>query len=55
VRLASHGLRIAAVDERTALLWSPEGGWRKAGAGGVTVWLDGQRAGLEALDECQPG
>lgn len=55
VRLASGGLRIAAVDERTALLRSPDGQWEKAGAGAVTVWLDGRQVGLEALGQCRPG
>jgi len=55
VRLASGGLRIAAVDERTALLRAPDGHWEGAGAGGTTIWLDGQTVGLEALEQCQPG
>lgn len=50
VTLASPGLRIAAVDERTALLWSPAGGWSKSGEGEVTVWLEGERRGLESLE-----
>ena len=45
VRLASGGLRIAAIDERTALLRAPDGQWHKAGQGGATIWLDGQRCG----------
>ena len=49
VRLASGGLRIAAIDERTALLRAPDGQWHKAGQGGTTIWLDGQPVGLEAL------
>jgi len=49
VRLASPGLRIAAIDERTALLRSPDGRWRALGEGEVTVWVDGRRVGLEAL------
>jgi cyanophycinase len=51
VRLASGGLRIAAIDERTALLRDRDGRWRTAGAGSVTIWVDGKRAGLEALDQ----
>jgi len=51
VRLASAGLRIAAIDERTALLRGRDGRWRTAGAGNVTIWVDGQPAGLEALDQ----
>jgi cyanophycinase len=49
VRLASGGLRIAAVDERTALLRAPNGHWHKLGSGNVTIWLDGAQVGLEAL------
>jgi len=51
VRLASGGLRIAAIDERTALLRDGEGRWRMAGEGGATIWLEGQRVGLGALDQ----
>jgi cyanophycinase len=49
VQLATGHLRIAAVDERTALIRDPDGGWRTAGSGAVTVYVDGQPAGLEAL------
>jgi cyanophycinase len=49
VRLATGHLRIAAVDESTALIRDPNGAWRSAGAGAVTVYVDGQPAGLEAL------
>lgn len=55
VNLASSGLRIAAVDECTALLRSPGGTWEQAGPGQVTVWLDGHSAGLAALQPCPPG
>lgn len=49
VKLASAGLRIAAIDERTALLQAPDGRWRTRGEGDVAIWVDGQRHGLEAL------
>jgi cyanophycinase len=49
VQLATGHLRIAAVDERTALIRDADGGWRTAGAGAVTVYVDGQPAGLDAL------
>jgi cyanophycinase len=49
VQLATGHLRIAAVDERTALIRDPDGSWRAAGAGAVTVYVDGQPAGLDAL------
>ncbi len=49
VRLASRGLRIAAIDQQTALLRDPDGQWRKVGQGNVTIWLDGGPVGLEGL------
>jgi cyanophycinase len=49
VQLATGHLRIAAVDERTALIRDPGGAWRVAGAGGVTVYVDGEPAGLATL------
>jgi cyanophycinase len=51
VRLASGGLRIAAIDERTALLRGGDGRWRVVGEGKVTIWLNGQANGIEALGE----
>jgi cyanophycinase len=50
VSLATGDLRIATVDERTALVRSPDGTWRVAGAGQVAVWAEGRRAGTDALD-----
>jgi len=47
--LAEGGLRIAAIDEQTALIRDPAGSWRSAGAGAVTVYVDGKAAGLDAL------
>jgi cyanophycinase len=49
VQLATGHLRIAAVDERTALIREPDGGWRQTGAGEVTVYVDGRPAGLQSL------
>jgi cyanophycinase len=49
VQLATGHLRIAAVDERTALIRSPDGSWGSAGSGTVTVYVDGKPAGLEVL------
>jgi cyanophycinase len=49
VQLATGHLRIAAVDERTALIRDPDGTWRSAGAGEVTVYVDGLPAGFESL------
>ncbi len=49
VQLATGHLRIAAVDERTALIRDPDGSWRIAGVGTVTVYVDGKPAGLGSL------
>ncbi|MGH9077468.1 MAG: Type 1 glutamine amidotransferase-like domain-containing protein [Acidimicrobiales bacterium] len=49
VELATGHLRIAAVDERTALVRWPGRGWQSAGAGAVTVYVDGQATTLDAL------
>jgi cyanophycinase len=54
VRLASGGLRIAAVDERTALLRSPEGQWKVLGEGQVRVFVDGRPASLADLEAVEP-
>jgi cyanophycinase len=47
--LATGGVRIAAIDEETALIRDPDGGWRQAGAGTAVVYLDGRPVGLDAL------
>jgi len=49
VQLATGHLRIAAIDERTALIRNPDGSWRAGGVGNVTVYVDGKPAGLPAL------
>jgi cyanophycinase len=49
VQLATGHLRIAAIDERTALIRSPGGDWRVEGAGHVSIYLDAGPAGLEVL------
>jgi cyanophycinase len=49
LQLTPAGVPLVEVDERTALLRSAEGTWRCAGAGGVSVWLDGHQADLDAL------
>ncbi|MDQ1402627.1 MAG: cyanophycinase [Actinomycetota bacterium] len=51
IDLAAKGLPVVAVDERTALIRDPAGSWRSAGAGSVTVFVDGHEAGLEALPQ----
>jgi cyanophycinase len=49
LKIAPAALPIAGIDERTALLRDPDGTWRSAGAGRVTVFVGGQRAELTAL------
>ena len=49
VQLATGHLRIAAIDERTALVRDPDGSWRKVGAGDVTVYVDARPAPIEVL------
>ena len=49
LELAPKGLPIVGIDERTALVRDPDGGWRAEGAGEVVVFVDGERAGLDAL------
>jgi cyanophycinase len=49
VRLATGHVRIAAIDERTALIRDPDGVWRTAGAGHVAVYVDGARARGDVL------
>ena len=47
--LAEGGLRIAAIDEQTALIRDPAGAWHTAGAGGVTLYVGGRPVGLDVL------
>lgn len=51
LELAPAGVRLAGIPERTALIREPDGSWRAAGAdpAGVTIHLDGEIVGLEAL------
>jgi cyanophycinase len=49
LELASTGLPVAAITERTALLRDPDGTWRASGAGSVRVFVNGEEAGLDAL------
>jgi cyanophycinase len=49
VQLATGHLRIAAIDERTALVRNPDGTWWTAGAGQVTVYVDARPATLDVL------
>ncbi len=50
VQLATGHLRIAAIDERTALIRGTDGRWSASGAGEVTVFVDARPAPLEALE-----
>ena len=54
VSLATGHLRIATIDERTALIRDPDGSWRSEGAGTVAVYVDGQALGLEVLTATDP-
>ncbi|MDQ6617201.1 MAG: Type 1 glutamine amidotransferase-like domain-containing protein [Actinomycetota bacterium] len=47
--LAAGGLRIAAIDEQTALIRDRDGSWRADGAGDIRVFVDGKPADLDAL------
>jgi cyanophycinase len=49
LQLAPKGLIVVGVDERTALVREPGGGWRAEGAGSVTAWRDGAELGLTDL------
>ena len=53
LKMTSREVVVAAVDERTALLRSPEGTWTSAGEGSVTVHV-GHRVG-SLTDIPQPG
>lgn len=49
LHIAPKALPIVGIDERTALLRSPEGAWSVAGVGSVSVHIDGEPAELSAL------
>lgn len=49
LRLATTGLPLVGIEERTALIGEPDGSWHSAGAGKVEVKLDGATVGLDAL------
>jgi cyanophycinase len=47
--LAPRGVAVARIEERTALLRDPDGHWRVAGAGDVSVFVDGVQRDPDAL------
>jgi cyanophycinase len=49
LHIAPAGLPIVGIDERTALVRDPDGGWRATGAGEVAIFVDGQPAQLSSL------
>lgn len=49
LKIAPKGMPVVGIDERTALLRDRDGSWRVAGAGQVTVYLDGEPATLDDL------
>lgn len=49
LHIAPAGLPIVGIDERTALVRDPDGGWRATGAGDVAIFVNGQPAELTAL------
>lgn len=49
VGLAAPGLVVAGIEERTALVHRPDGGWSVEGAGTVHVFRNGSSAELDAL------
>jgi cyanophycinase len=49
LRIAPAGLPIVGIDERTALVRDPDGGWRATGSGTVAIFVDGRPAELTAL------
>jgi cyanophycinase len=49
IHLASPSVALVVIDEQTAVIRASDGGWSVAGAGGATVYVGGQEAGLSAL------
>ena len=47
--MAPASLVVAGVDDRTALIRSPDSEWSVAGAGNVTLFRDHKLVGLDAL------
>ncbi|MDP1818498.1 MAG: Type 1 glutamine amidotransferase-like domain-containing protein [Acidimicrobiales bacterium] len=49
LKIAPRGLPLVGIDERSALLRQPDGSWTTAGVGKVSVYVDHEPAGLDAL------
>jgi cyanophycinase len=49
LQIAPPGLVLAGIDDRTALIRSPDGTWATAGVGHVQLYLDGKQTELSAL------
>lgn len=49
VEIAPHGVRVAGVPSRTALIRGTDGSWRAEGVGDVDVWVDRKPASLADL------
>ena len=48
-QLAPAGVPVVSIHTQTALVRAPDGAWSTSGAGKVEVFVDGQKAGLDAL------
>jgi cyanophycinase len=48
-QLAPTGVPVVSIHTQTALLRAPDGSWSTAGDGKIEVFVDGKKAGLEAL------
>lgn len=49
IKMAPTSLVVAGIDDRTALMRSPENEWSVAGAGKVTLFRDHKLVGIDAL------
>jgi cyanophycinase len=48
-QLAPAGVPVVSIHTQTALLRAPDGSWTRAGDGKIEVFVDGKKAGLDAL------
>lgn len=49
LHLASAGVKVVGIEERTAAIRGRDGAWRAEGVGDVAVWVDGAETDLSAL------